>query len=480
MAGNKNSPFFELLRHAKNYFVSSVATKALSLLSVPVMTRLLTPHDYGVLAVFGGYQGLFMNLLTMNCYCALGRYYFEEKEDFPEFFGTSIVLTFGVLSIFTFLFLMLRERLAQAMGLPVTVVLFIVPTVAVFSAASWYEQLYMALRKSRHIALRNIAVAYVTFILSVGLIYSMQNERYLGSLGATLVVGVVSVVYYFRLLRPHIRFSINMAHVRYILAYSLPLLPYTISWALLPQLDRIMINRINGLDHAGLYSFAANIGMLLTLLSGAVLQAWNPEYFKYMNQQDYEKVDREASLVFRLILVFALPLIFFGKELGMVLGAKSYHTSLSIVPIIVIGYIFNAIFGFYGWGIGYVKKNGYLSLIVFCAVILNAALNAVLIPRYGYAAAAYATSVTYLCMSLVCWLVSWKVLKLPTTPVTLLYRELLKMVPFILLYFWMINCSMNLLLEALLKALLAISFALLLFPGFLSRGRSLKSALGLQ
>ena len=77
----KENPFFETLSHSKNYFISNVAAKGIIIISLPVMTRLLSPSDYGIINVFNSYSGIFISVLTLNCYVALGRYYYEEQND---------------------------------------------------------------------------------------------------------------------------------------------------------------------------------------------------------------------------------------------------------------------------------------------------------------------------------------------------------------------------------------------------------------
>ena len=78
-----NSGFTETLKHSKNYLLSNIAVKAIGFISIPVMTRLLTPSDYGVLNVFTSWQTIFISIFTLNCYVALGRYYYEPDNKLP-------------------------------------------------------------------------------------------------------------------------------------------------------------------------------------------------------------------------------------------------------------------------------------------------------------------------------------------------------------------------------------------------------------
>ena len=69
----KENPFSETLSHSKNYLISNVAVKGIGIISLPVMTRLLLPSDYGILSVFNSYNGILVSVLSLNCYVALGK-----------------------------------------------------------------------------------------------------------------------------------------------------------------------------------------------------------------------------------------------------------------------------------------------------------------------------------------------------------------------------------------------------------------------
>lgn len=460
----KGFAIYEMLQHSKNYFISNVATKGLALISVPIMTRILMPSDYGVLSLFNGYQSVFVAVLTLNCYTALGRYFFDAKGDFEDFFGTTIIFNLSLLGLYLILFLVFKSDIVKILRLPENTIVFIVPAVITYSISSWYEQFYSSLKRSKHIAYRNVFIAYFTFGLSVLLIMIRKDDRYLGSLQASLIIGILSSIYYFRLLRSDINLVFKKTHLKYMMSYSIPLLPYTLSYVILGQIDRIMIGNFSGTSSVGLYSFAYNIGMLLTLVTSAIFQAWQPDFFTHMNDKNYSKIDADAEFIFKIILGCSLPLIFLGKEIGMILGGKNFQESLYLVPIIVIGYVFNSIFSFYAWGMGYAKKNIYLTLSVGIPALINIILNYFLIPRFGYSSAAYATTISYIVMSAFSWFVLKHLVKIHAIPLGKIYIHVIKIIPFLLTYFLYIKyISLNFLSDIVLKIVIILIFFSILF-----------------
>lgn len=459
----KNSPFFELLNHSKNYFISNLATGALAFFSIPVMTRILSPSDYGILAVFMGYQGVFVAVLTLNCYVAMGRYFYEKKDDFKKFFGANLILVFFLLFAAFFFFILFKEKASSLLNLPINTIIYIVPAVLIYVAGSWFEQIYIPQKESRKIAIRNVIRAFSIFGLSVFIILMMDQDKYLGQIIATMIIGLIFFVYYFFDLRPYLAMSFQWKHIKYIVHYSVPLLPYALSGVILSQFDRIMINHYLGSASAGLYAFAAIIGSILTLLSSALFQAWHPDYFRHMDSKNYQQLQSDIDKLFKIIILFSLFLIMFGKEIGMILAAKNYHESLPIIPIIIIGYVFNSIFAFYGWNIEYEKKNIYLSIAVLTAGLINILLNVIFIPRFGYFAAAYTTTFSYLIMAFMAWLTSKHILKIYCVPLLIIFKPIFIVAPLITLYYIISFSDLNFWIVFIIKLLSCITGCVVIY-----------------
>ena len=84
--------FIETLKHGWIYLSGKLAVKGLALISLPIMTRLLSPEDYGILNIFATYGSMALILFSLNLTASIGRYYHEKKPDFPEFLGTAVTV----------------------------------------------------------------------------------------------------------------------------------------------------------------------------------------------------------------------------------------------------------------------------------------------------------------------------------------------------------------------------------------------------
>lgn len=455
--------FRDTLHHFKNYFGATIATKALTLISIPVLTRWLgvTPEDYGYISLFTTYVGIFICLVTLNTYIGAGRYYYENKSDFKQFFGTTVNLNIFLLVVVGVGAMFFIGWGSSVLDITPLMYVLMIPAIIFSIAGSLFGQIFQARQDSKKVARYSIATAYVGFGLSVIFTILNPDNKYLGSIYSQVIVGGLFMYYIVRQLRPYYVFAFRKVDIRYMLSYSVPLIPYFLSSIILGQFDRVMIANYTNVSDAGLYSFAYNIGMLFTLFFSSLNSAWAPKFYSIMQSKNYVEYDKQVNFMNRLMLCVALLLIYFGGELGMLLGSESFHPALPIIPIVVIGYLFFAYFYYWQWNIDFAKKTLYSSLVVGLAGGINIGLNVIFIPLYGYVAAAYTTMVSYLMMAVFAWAVNKFILKIYSVKA----RSLIKLFMFFLLFVFGYFAVLELdhFVEILIKLLLSATFCYLCF-----------------
>lgn len=453
-----SSGFKNTFNHFKNYLSADIATKALSFFSIPILTRILgiTPSDYGYIALFTTYISIFICIGTLNSYTAVGRYYYEQKDDFKEFFGTTVNLNVLLIVVVGLGALLFADSGSKLLDITKLMYILMIPAVAFSIGGSLFSQVFQARQESKKVARYSIATAYIGFALTVVFTLLNSQQKYLGSIYSQVTVSGLFMFYIIRQLRPYYTFAFKKAHLRYMLTYSIPLIPYFLSSIILGQFDRMMVAQYTNVSDAGLYSFAYNIGMLLAIFIGSLNSAWAPKYFDIMNRKAYDEHDHNVRYLHLLILFCALALIYFGKNLGQLLGSKNFHSSLRLIPIVALSYVFFAYFYFFTWNIGYVKKTIYSSVILLVSGALNIVLNVLFIPHYGYEAAAYTTLVSYIFMAVFAWGVNRYILKIHAISIQKLYKHFLIFLCFASIYYAVIELD-RLWIEIIAKlALLAI------------------------
>lgn len=84
------------------YVISSIIVKAISVISTPIFSRLLTTSEYGEVATFTSWSALLLPLCTLNLTYSIGRAKLDYPDDLDKYIGSmqlfSLVYT-GILFI---------------------------------------------------------------------------------------------------------------------------------------------------------------------------------------------------------------------------------------------------------------------------------------------------------------------------------------------------------------------------------------------
>ncbi len=420
----KKTPFGNTLGHAKNYFLAAIATKAVGFISIPILTRLLTTEEYGILSVFNAYSGFIVVIFTLNLHISISRYYYEEKNDFNSFVGISLVLVI-LSSAFCFsLFILFRNYFANLMNLPVRLMILFLPITINNVFRSIYDQIKGARLETKELSLLSTVIVYVSFGLTLFFIYRLSSDKYLGVIYSNIIIGCISTLFVCWRIKDYIQFSFSKQHIKYILSYSIPYIAYSLSGVILTSIDRIMINSRFGYSQAGLYAFAVNIGMLFNFFTVSLNSAWIPRYFDYMNKGRYLEHDKDMEKLIRISLFFAFCLIAFAREIGVIFSGSGFHSSLHIIPLIVIGYVFEFMTTIYQRNIGFEKRTIFLALSILSAGIINIVLNTLFLEQFGYDFAAVTTVVSYFFLLFITWFISKNILKTHTFKLLIVFKYL--------------------------------------------------------
>ncbi len=459
------SDYKALFKHSRNYLFATIATKALAFVSLPVYTRLLTVEEFGVYNIFISTVGIFTVLLTLNTEVAISRYYYDAKDenDFKRFVGTSSLLTTSVFLLMSGLFVIFCKQIALYLDFEVPLTLAIIPVSLYYVLNSVFQQIYQPLLQSKKIAIVSSVQTYLAFALSVVVILFLDDKKYYGQVIGTILAMFILGGYMIGQVKNYFYPCFERKHIQYILSYSLPYLPYSLSGVIIAQFGKIIIGQSGGFEDAGIYSFASNIAMLMMILISVVHSAWNPYYFQYMNDKDYGSIDKDYDLIWRCTLFCGGALSLFCYELGMILGKSDYLTGLYVIPILVVGYFF------YQWSYVYMRNTGYAKKTIWNAVavilsgIVNVVLNSLVIGSYGALGVAFSFMVSYLIMLIIGWIINRTVIKEYATPVKSFLVPLLITLPFLFISITIELSNTSILIGILIKTVSCLLLAIILF-----------------
>lgn len=388
--------FAVFLKHGSKYTTARFFASAISFIAIPIYTRLLTPSDYGILAVFNSVVGIFAIIYGLQMYGSVGRYYLEKADDFPDFLGSNILILCVLIIAEGAIIWAFREPIMHFFKVPAFLFLpLLIISILSFGYAI-YGNLLVVKRKSGEYTIISVSRAVSLFLISVVLMYHLKTDRYLGKIYAQILVTLVVFGYCCYKLLPQMKFNFKIEHLKYSINYNLPAIPGALSGFILTFSDRIIINQLTTSEKTGLYSLAYNIAMVLSVIFGGMFAAWSPTFIENMRDKKYTQIRTLSSRFTDIVLFFALLIALFANEVIHIMAPAKYHSALHLIPIIVLGYIFLYVAQVYSFFASYRKQKILMMSINLLVVgFINILLNYLLIPKFGYSIAAVTTVFSY-------------------------------------------------------------------------------------
>lgn len=228
------------------------------------------------------------------------------------------------------------------------------------------------------------------FLLQVSLNLLMLIVFHQGVLGMILSSFIVSVVFFLYSIisfLPYVTLRINKKIVVSSMEYSMPLIPHSISGYLSVMQDRVLLNRIVGIQQVGLYSVANQFGNILNLFTSSINQAFTPWLYQKLEKVDesssYESIYKFAEMSNVLCCLVALLITMFSPELIQLMTAEEFYSSWQPIVFITFGYVLNGLYFFFSKSL-FFSHTKYVMIISIATVILNFIFNVIFIPHYGY------------------------------------------------------------------------------------------------
>lgn len=419
-SGDEGVGWGGFLGHVRNYLVGGVVSGLVGFGTVSILTRLLTPAEYGVFRVWVALVAVLAVLAELNFRGAISRYYLEEKADFPDFLKTVLRFLAG-LSVFNVAVAwLLRDPIGDF--LEIAPELFFLAALASVAQVTWnlnWKLMAARLESGKYSALK---VLRDLLVFGVGALWVLSlpstepadayGGREVGQVYGVLVINLAfGLLLAIKLWRMATGGRARRKHLVYALAFGVPLIPHALSGQILTAFDRVIINQLDGETAAGLYAFAYDIGAVMAMVVQAMNTAWLPLFTRSRNREQYRRIDAMAAAYAQYIAAIAIALVLFAREIGAILADARYNEALFLVPVVVLSYVALFMYTIYANHSFYRYKTALISLATLIAGAVNVVLNYALIPDYGYGIAAWTTLGSYLLLFALHYLIARVVLR---------------------------------------------------------------------
>ena len=410
------SRFKQLGKDSIVYGIGGILAKSIGFFLLPVYTRVFTPADYGTITMIGVMSSLLGSLLVMGMDSAQSFYFFEQKEKGQK--AQAKVVT-----------AILQWRISWGAGMVLLATLvspllnkfffkgelrweyFAVAFVGTFFAqimgqsAEVFRLLY---RPWKYISITMgqvlcSAVIALTLIIIFGF-------GILGFFIGALAGSVLATLFGWWQIRDYLEFfGWHWDWWPKLIRFGAPLVPSALAIYVLNVSDRWFVGYYNGQDALGLYAVGAKFAMLIAMAVTTFRQAWWPVAMDAMHSEDGPPLYRTmARLYMGMGSAFVVLITALSPYLVKWLTAPAYFDSYPIIGILAWHSLFYGFFLIGAAGIWRAEKTAWMPFLMGTAAILNIGLNALLVPGYGGAGAAMATSFSFFILNVLTLIVSEK------------------------------------------------------------------------
>jgi len=389
-----------MLRSGLIYFVGRFGAAAITFLAIAVYTRLLSPSDYGTLAVIQagvtlGYASL-MQWLMISFARFMPQY--KEREDIIRsniavayllVAGLVLLVAPAVLHLFT------SDDVSKT-----AIILGIGVLLASGMAELTLVQFNMMLQPFRYtlFALLRVTIGTAT---GIALVYAGYGP--IGALIGLLTGHLLIMIQNYR--RTWSGVTVGMVEknlFRQLASYGLV---YAMNGALLAFIDvsdRYIIHWLLGADAAGLYSAPYDLAMRsLHVLILVAAMAGNPLIFRAFEAKGEAAAAPLIMQQFEMITAIALPAaialaMLSPAIISVLLGDAFHEAGKLLLPWIALATMLQGLqSGYLSLAFALPKKPLQQTWFFVAGAVVNVSLNLYLIPRFGILGAALATVVSF-------------------------------------------------------------------------------------
>jgi len=393
----------DLIKDLLKYSPSLVVPAIVGILTLPLLTRLFPPGDYGNYILVMSTVSILV-VLSGWLNSAIIRFYPECEKDGRLNELTSTVLIWISITVAGLSLLYAGVVVIVGGAIETQLHSMLLIGVIVFALTSFSETLKNFLRAKRWAGLysgfhiwRSVVGFGIGILLVLVFDFGIEGMLWGSALGM-----VLSLPFLWKTSVEHLpRLSITSKKLaKEMAAYGFPLVVGNVAAWLLSLSDRYMLEFLRSSQDVGIYSASYTIAeRSIYVIIAVFMMASGPLAIHVWEKQGLQSSRDFVTSLTRYYLLICVPVAAGMSVLSIpitdILVGAEYREGYRIIPFIVLGALLLGLQHRFQVGLIFFKKTSYVMIAIVTAGLINILLNLFLIPRYGYMAAAFTTLVSY-------------------------------------------------------------------------------------
>lgn len=407
------------------FALGAFLTRGINLLLAPLTMHMLTPVDYGLLALANSFISIVTAVVGLGLRQMLPLHYFQLHTDERWQLIVDVCCMYLLCNVPLFFLLYLNITcinscifLGQASNTMIAI------SLAIAFMYFFVELCYQLLQyKQQALFLTCIQVGVALSCIALNLFFLFVLRKGMCSVLFSQALGMSCVcVYAFKIFVNNggfARISMSGIAARFTsyICMGLPFIPSMLCGLLLASGDRWLLSRISTMHNVGIYSVANTLAQCANMIA---FYAITGSYMPYMlnafaTQTDIVSLERanKRAMWSAMMVSFILLTVGFAscKSYLYWFIPQHFHASIDYMYMLLIGSIFLLGTYFLNCLIQFQKKSIFLGFILCLPAVINLLLNLLLIPYFGLNGCVVATLVSYMIYFLVTYVFNLRLLK---------------------------------------------------------------------
>lgn len=383
--------------------LGTCANILLSIITTPIITRIVAPHDYGEWSLLTTYTNVMMAIVLMGLDQAFVRFYYKDNSVLYKKYLTYTVVKIPIL-------------LSASL---IVISLGFIRSLKLFDGDSWvgYIMLYANLliavvnriaqlvlrmeQKGKAYSMLLVVNKFIYVLVVFALVLATSLRDFvaltLGTLVSQVVVVIVAIYLcrgvWFAKKQEKCSYELNK---RAMIVYGLPFIYSSLAGDVFNYADKWAIKSIQSYSDVGIYSAAANVVSICAIVQTTFSLLWAP-----MAMEHYEKAPENKAFFEKANSCITLAMFAIGafvvcfKDVIVYLLGEEYRLAATVIPFLLFNPIMTTISETTVYGVNFRNKTWYHAIITTIPAILNIVLNMILVPVFSSKGAAIATAISY-------------------------------------------------------------------------------------
>lgn len=373
--------------------LSNIYSMLVSLIVGSLSARFLGPSNYGLLNYGSSIISFFTTISRLGMDSVVVAEMVRNPEKENTYLGTALAMRL-IASVLSFLGIWGIVLVLEPGNTLLQTVTVLQGIAIIFQSTEVLNFWFSAHLEMKYVTITGIIALTLTSIWRITLLANSASVQWfaLSASISALICGFCILMFFIKKNGMHLKVSFNDGKLIFLNSYHFIINGLAVT--LYTQIDRIMLGKFVSDEAVGFYSAASTIAVMWEFVPSAIVNSSNPLLIG-LYERDQKKFKEKYQILLlgiaMLGIIVSIGFTIFGKIAVFILYGEEYYASVPVLAILIWSTAFSMIGNARAIWIISVGKNKYTKYYTMIGAVINAVLNALVIPKYGITGAACTT-----------------------------------------------------------------------------------------